>query len=112
MAADRKTKQSFRGKSGRRGMRWHAAERRLAAEGHAIGDSELRQQGRNVKLHRAFRHVELRCDFLVRETLNNAIQHFLFASAYLYTRAKSASRSQKFLSTFRCRVQERLSGNN
>ena len=93
-------------------MRRHAAKRRFAAEGYAIGDSELCQQGRNVEFHRAFRNVELRGDFLVREALENAVQHFLLAPAYLHARSQGAPRGQKLLSAFGDGVQERLPGNN
>ena len=110
--ADREAEQSFRGNlSGRRKSR-HAAERSFAAEGHAIGDSELCQQGRNVEFHSAFRHVEFRGDFLVREALENAVQHFLLAPAYLHARSKGAPRGQKLLSAFGDGVQQRHPGNN
>jgi hypothetical protein len=93
-------------------MSRHAAERCFAAESHAIGNSEFRQQGRNVKLHRAFRNVEFRGNFLVREALNNAIQHFLLTTAYLNSRSQGAPCGQKLLSTLCSRVQERFSRNN
>jgi hypothetical protein len=34
-----------------------------------------------VKFYGPFRYLELRCDFLVREILNNAVQHILLAAA-------------------------------
>ena len=107
-----KAEQSFRGNLSGRSKSGHAAERSFTAEGHAIGDTKLCQQGRNVELHRAFRNVEFCGDFLIREALKDAVQHFLFAAAYFYSRSKCASRGQKFLSALRRGVQERLPGNN
>ena len=110
--ANRKAEQTFRGNlSGAKKGR-HAAERRFAAERHAIGDSEFCQQGRNVEFHRAFRDVEFRGDFLVRETLKNAVQHFLLAAADFHSRSQCASRGQKFLGPLRGGVQEGFPGNN
>jgi len=65
-----------------------------------------------VEFHRAFRYVEFRGNFLVREALKNAVQHFLLATADLYSRSQGAPRGQKLLSPFRCSVQERFTGNN
>jgi len=93
-------------------MRWYAAERSFAAEGHAIGDSELCQQGRNVEFHCAFRNVEFRGNFLVRAALKNAVQNFLLATADLHSCSEGTPRSQKFLSPLRGSVQKRLSAND
>jgi hypothetical protein len=65
-----------------------------------------------VKLHRAFRNVKFRRYFLVREALNNAIQHFLLTAAYLHSRSKGSPRGQKLLSALGGRIQERFSRNN
>jgi hypothetical protein len=65
-----------------------------------------------VELHGAFGNVQFCGDFLVREALKDAIQNFLLAAAYLYSRSKRASRGQKFLSALRRGIQERHFGNN
>ena len=93
-------------------MRRYATERSFAAQGHAIGDSELCQQGRNVEFHRAFRNIEFRGNFLVRAALKNAVQNFLLAPADLHSCSKGSPRGQKFLSPLRGSVQKRLSAND
>ena len=112
LPANRKAEQSFRGNLSGRSQSGHAAEGSFAAEGHAIGDSELCQQRRNVEFHRAFGNVQFCGDFLVREALKDAIQNFLLATAYFYSRSKCAARGQKFLGALRCGIQERHFGNN
>jgi len=65
-----------------------------------------------MELHRAFGNVQFCGDFLIREALKDAIQNFLLATAYLYSRPKCASRGQKLLSPLRSGIQERHLGNN
>jgi hypothetical protein len=112
LPANRETEQSFRGNLSGRSKSGHAAERSFTTEGHAIGDTELCQQRRNVELHRAFGNVQFCGNFFIREALKDAVQNFLLATAYFYSRSKCASRGQKFLSALRRGVQKRHSRNN
>jgi len=65
-----------------------------------------------VELHRAFGDIQFRGDFLIRETLKDAIQYFLLTAANLDACSKGPSGGQKFLSALRGGVQQRLLGNN
>src|SRR2546429_2053001 len=58
----------------------HCVPRRFANQLHAAAHLEFCQQGRNVKFHGPFRKVEMRSNFLVRETLRNTGKNFLFSA--------------------------------
>src|SRR5260370_39559664 len=82
----------YNGKSGAKAgctgpkIRQRSSLRQAAVKGkeNEVGTAahaELAEQVRNVKLHSAFRNVELAGDFLVGEVFQQRIKNFLFAAA-------------------------------
>lgn len=65
-----------------------------------------------MEFHGAFGHVELRRNFLVSQTLQDAIQHFLLAAADLHTRSEGASGGKQFLRPLGGGIQKRFPGYN
>jgi hypothetical protein len=71
----------------------NTAERDCPGKCHAIGYAKLGQQRRDVELHRTFRHVEFRRNFLVREVLKDSAEHFLLAATDLDAGSEGAAGS-------------------
>lgn len=65
-----------------------------------------------MKLHRAFRYVEPRGNLLIREPLENALEHILLAVADLHSRAKRASRGEELLDPFGNHIQQTVFGDH
>ena len=65
-----------------------------------------------MKLHRAFRHMEPRCDLLIREPLENSIEHILLPMANFHARTESAPRGEQLLGALCNHLQQRISGDD
>ena len=65
-----------------------------------------------MKLHRAFGNVEPGCNLLIREPLENALEHILLPTADLHARTDGTPRREQLLGAFRNHIQQRTSGDN
>ncbi len=91
---------------------WRAAHLDFAGQRHSVGYAKLCQQGRDVKLHGALRHVQVLGDFLVGAMLENVVQHFLLAAADFHSGAQGASRCKKLLGALDNQMMRRFPRHN